>query len=162
MGSTRTAVLLVGVAVATVGVYVAMFSLDTTKDRPDTLDVAPVPGVAAAACSRLHTTLDPLPRLGPAAPLPARLDRLAVQDAAVRALVTQVRAVGAPALRKDVPAEQWLADWTTLADARKAYAAAGATGAFVPPAADGHPLTERMGAVGVSACTVPDALSAAP
>jgi len=162
MGSTRTAVLLVGVAVATVGVYAAMFSLDTTKDRPDTLDVQPVKGVAAAACTRLHTTLDPLPRLAAAAPLQARLDRLAVQDAAVRALVTQVREVGEPALRKDVPAEQWLSDWTTLADVRRAYAAGGATGVFVSPSADGHALTERMGAVGISACKVPDALSAAP
>lgn len=162
MGSTRTALLLVGVAIATVGAYAAMFSLDTTKDRPDTFDVPPVPAVVEAACTRLHTALDPLPRLGPSAPLQARLDRLALQDSAVRALIAQVRTVGEPALRKDVPAEQWLADWATLADARKAYGAAGASGAFVPPAADGHPLTERMGAVGISACRVPDALSAAP
>ena len=46
MPSTRTALLLGVVAVATVGVYVTAFALDTTRDRPDTLDVGPVPGAA--------------------------------------------------------------------------------------------------------------------
>lgn len=162
MARTRTAVLLTVVAAATVGVYVAAFSLSTTKDRPDTLDVQPVKGVAATACTRLRSDLDALPRLPPGAPLQDRLDRLAVQDHAIQALVTKVRAVGEPALRKDVPAEQWLADWTTLADARRSYAEAGATGPFVPPAADGHPLSQRMSAVGLAACAVPDALTVAP
>jgi len=158
----RTVIVLVGVALATVGVYVAAFSLDTTRDRPDTLDVEPVKGAASAACARLRADLDALPPLAPGAPTPQRLDRLAVQDAAVRTLVGDVRAVGEPALRRDVPAEQWLADWMSLADARRAYADGGAAGPFHPPVADGRPLTDRMGRVGVPTCVVPLSLTIAP
>jgi len=162
MPSTRTALLLGVVAVATVGVYVTAFALDTTRDRPDTLDVGPVPGAAASACARLRVSLDALPPLAPGSPQADRLARLAVQDRAVRDLVTSVRAVGEPALLKDVPSEQWLSDWTALADARLAYTAAGATGPFSPPMQDGRPVTDRMGMVGVSACSVPQALTVAP
>ncbi len=162
MPSTRTALLLGVVAVATVGVYVTAFALDTTKDRPDTLDVEPVRGAASTACARLRADLDALPPLAPGASQPERLERLAVQNRSVRDLVTSVRAVGESALRKDVPAEQWLSDWTALADARLAYAAAGATGPFAPPVQDGRPITDRMGMVGVATCAVPQALTVAP
>ena len=162
MGPRRTALLLVAVGAATIGVYVVAFTLDTTRDRPDTLDVQPVKGVAQAACARLRTELDALSPLPAGTTLAQRQDRLAVQDRAVRALVTEVRAVGEPAQRKDVPAQTWLADWLTLADARQAYGAAGADGEFVPPSADGHPISERMSAVGIDTCVVPDALTVAP
>lgn len=162
MSPKLTTALLVLVGVATVGVYVSFFLLDTAKDRPDTLDVDPVRSVASTACTRLRADLDALPALPPTATTQERLDRLAVQDAAVRGLVQEVRAVGEPALRADVPAEQWLADWTTVADARRAYAEAGATGSFTAPSADGRPLADRMGRVGVPACAVPVALTVAP
>lgn len=166
MPSRVTAVVLVAVGLATVGVYVAAFTLDTTKDRPDTLDVEPVPGVAATACSRMRADLQALPPLGGQPTQQARLDRIAAEDRLVRTMITQIRAVGAPALAKDVPAEQWLGDWTTLADARTAFAAAGATGAFVlPTATDGKtvlPITDRMDRIGVPACSVPAPLTVAP
>ena len=158
----RTALLLVVVTVGTLGVYVGIFVIDTTKDRKDTLDVQPVKGVASKACTELRLDLDGLPPLPPDAAQQQRLDRIAAQDRAVRTLISTVRAVGERDLHKDVPSEQWLADWATLADARAAYAAAGATGPFTQPFADGHPLTERMSAVGLPACVVPVSLTIAP
>ena len=91
--------------------------------------------MAADACTRLRADLDALPPLAADAPSQARRDRVAAQDRAVRGLITRVRAVGVPALDADVPAEAWLGDWATLADARLAWAAAGATGPFTPPEA---------------------------
>jgi hypothetical protein len=145
MASVRTAVLLGAVTVGTLAVYVGIFVIDTTKDRPDTLDVQPVKGVAAQACTTLRVDLDALPPLPADASPQQRQDRLAAQDRAVRTLVTTVQAVGEPALRKDVPAKEWLGDWTTIADARRAY-----------------PLTERMNAVGLPECVVPASLTTAP
>lgn len=162
MATRRTGLLLAGVAAATIGVYVLAFVLSTTSDRQDTLDVGPVPAAASRACAELRVDLDALPPLGAGAPLADRLTRLAVQEEQVRELVAQVRTVGEPALRADVPAEQWLGDWEALAQARRAYAEAGAAGPFTPPVADGRPLPDRMGRVGLPACTVPPSLTTAP
>ncbi len=163
MSGRRAAVVTVLALLAVVAVYVTAFVLDTTKDRPDTLDVEPVRSTAAAACTRLRTDLDALPPLATDAPAAARQERLAVQDRAITALVAQVRAVGRAALDADVPAEQWLGDWQALAAARQAYAAGGATGPFTPPLDDqGRPVTDRMGRVGVDACVVPRSLTLAP
>ena len=70
MASTRSRLLLVLVAVATVGAYVVMFVLSTTSDAPDRLDVDPVPEAASRACTQLRADLDALPRL-PAGATPA-------------------------------------------------------------------------------------------
>ena len=162
MASRRTALLLVAAAVATVGVYVAMFSLSTTDDRPDTLDVGPVPAAASSACARLRADLDALPPLAGDAPAAVRAERLLAQDRAVRLLVEQVRAVGPQALAADEPAVQWLSDWEALAQAQRTHATSGAGGPFTPPVQDGRPISDRMGRVGVPACVVPRALVVAP
>ena len=162
MASTRSRLLLVLVAVATVGAYVVMFVLSTTSDAPDRLDVDPVPGAASRACTQLRADLDALPPLPAGATQSERQERLRVEDAAVRRLVDDVRRLGEPALRADLPAEDWLSDWTTLADARDAYAASGATGPFTPPLVEGRPVNERMGRIGLDACVVPTALTTAP
>ncbi len=162
MGSRTSTLLLVAVGIATVGAYVTMFLLDTTRDRPDTLDLEPTRDAASVACTTLRTGLDNLPVLAPTASQADRLARLQVQQDAVAELVRTVRAVGPDALARDVPAEQWLADWAALAQAREAYAAAGATGPFSPPVADGRPISDRMTRIGVPACVVPQSLLVAP
>lgn len=162
MGPRRTTVLVLVAAAATVGIYGSAFALSTTDDRPDHLDVDPVSSTASAACASLRADLDALPPLAPGAPPAERLDRLAVQDRAVRALVTTVRGVGQEALDADAPAEDWLADWERLAAARRAYAEAGAQGPFSQPVVDGRPLSDRMSGVGLDACRVPASLTAAP
>lgn len=161
MPSVRTALLLTAVTIGTLGVYVGIFVIDTTRDNPATLDVSPVKGVAANACTQLRLELDALPPLPDDATAQQRRDRVAAQDAPVRTLISTVRALGPAALAKDVPAQEWLTDWATVADARQAWAAAGATGPFTAPAADGHPLAQRMGDA-LGDCVVPVQLTTAP
>lgn len=160
--SRRTKILLLVVAAGTVAVYVWAFTLSTTKDRPDQLDTPTVSAAAGTACARLRSGLNALPPLPAAATTADRQGRISQQNGQVTDMVAAVRAVGQPALDKDVPATTWLRDWEALAAARSAYAAAGATGPFVPPTADGRPLPDRMGRIGVAACAVPPALLAAP
>ncbi|HEU0102123.1 MAG TPA: hypothetical protein VFR07_07345 [Mycobacteriales bacterium] len=162
MSSARNTVLLLAAAAGTVAVYVSIFFIDTTRDNRATLDNEPVKGVATKACTALRLELDALPPLPADATEQQRQDRIAAQDRAVRTLIGTVQAVGEPALRKDVPAAEWLADWATLADARQAYAAAGAAGPFSVPVAEGRPLSDRMGAVGLPGCLVPVSLTTAP
>lgn len=161
MASWKTAALLVAVSIGTVGVYVGIFVIDTTKDNPATLDNQPTKGVAARACTTLRLDLDGLPALPATASPQQRAARVATENQAVDRLVSTVRALGEATLRKDVPADQWLGDWTTLAAARTAYAAAGSVGPFTPPIVDGHPLTERMGNA-LPDCVVPVSLTVAP
>ena len=87
---------------------------------------------------------------------------MAEQGRLVERLVQQVRAVGPEALAADVPAEEWLGDWATLQSARQAWADAGATGSAPVPQADGRPLSDRMGMVGLDACLVPVPLTTTP
>lgn len=162
MARRRTALLLVLVAAGTVAVYVTAFMLDTTRDDQATLDVEPVRGAAERACTMLRADLDALPPLPAGSSAADRLARLDVQDREIVTLISSVRSVGVEALRKDVPVDEWLADWTALADARRAYAAAGAVGPWSPPVVDGRLLTERMGRIGVPACVVPTSLTVAP
>lgn len=162
MARARTKVLLLLVAAFTVGVYVWSFALSTTKDRPDELDTAPVKTAAATACDRLRSGLAALPALPAGAPAADRTARVEEQDRQIAQLVTAVRAVGRRDLDRDLPATAWLADWEALASARQAYGAAGASGPFTPPIADGKPLPERMGRIGVPSCAVPAALLAPP
>lgn len=154
--------LVVLAGVATVGAYVGMFLLSTSRDRVDHLDVEPVRSTAAAACTQLRTDVDALPPLPPTASTPERQARVAEQGRIVDRLVEQVRAVGPAALAADVPAEEWLGDWVALRDARQEWADAGATGPVPAPQADGRPLTDRMGRVGVAPCLVPTGLTTAP
>ncbi len=154
--------LVVLAGVATVGSYVGMILISTTRDRVDHLDVEPVKSVAAAACTELRTAVDALPPLPPTAATAERQARVAEQGRLVDRLVEQVSAVGPEALAKDVPAQEWLGDWTTLQAARQSWADAGATGAVPVPVADGRPLADRMGRVGVASCLVPTPLLTAP
>ena len=154
--------LVVLAGVATVGSYVGMVVLSTTRDRVDHLDVEPVKSVAAAACTELRTAVDALPPLPPTASAAERQARVAEQGRLVDRLVQQVRAVGPEALAEDVPAEEWLGDWAALQAARQSWADDGATGPLAVPVADGRPLPDRMGRVGVAACLVPTPLTTAP
>jgi len=160
--ATRTKALLVLVAAGTIAVYATAFALSTTNDRPDQIDTDAVVQVATDACIRLRLGVDSLPPPAPQAPLAARRDRVAEQSRLVARLVADVRAVGRPALDADVPTEQWLGDWTALAQAREAYVDGGAVGTFSVPVQDGRPISDRMDAIGVDACRVPDGLKASP
>lgn len=161
MPSARTKVLVIAAGVATVAVYASAFALSTTQDRPDHLDTPVVRDAASTACARLRTEVDALPPLPDGASARDRQARVGEQDRLVRRLVQQVRAVGPQALEADVPAQQWLGDWTRLTDARTAYVA-GADGPFSVPVEDGEPISTRMGRVGVPACVVPNSLLVAP
>lgn len=161
MPSIRSALLLTAVTVGTLGVYVGIFVLDTTKDDPATLDVQPVKGVAEKACTELRLELDALPPLPADATVQQRRDRVAVQDRSVSTMISTVQAVGPSDLAADTGAQEWLADWRTLADAGTAWAGAGATGPYPAPAADGHLITERMNSA-VEGCVVPVQLTTAP
>jgi hypothetical protein len=164
-GTARTVLLLALVGVFLVVVYGGSVLLSTTRDRPDQFDGDTVPTAAARACRTLVGALATLPPLpGSATPM-QRADRAVTQDAAVRRLVADVGTVGPDALRKDSPGEQWLADWTRLADGRDAAAAqlrAGRPATWAVPVEDEHPISDRMGAVGVPECAVPRALTSLP
>lgn len=162
MPSRVVKVLVVLTGFATVGAYASMLLLSTTQDRPDHLDVEPVKGVAAAACTELRTAVDALPPLAPTASAADRRVRVEEQGRLVGRLVEQVRAVGPEALARDVPVQEWLGDWATLGSVRQAWAEAGATGPVPVPVAEGRPLADRMGRVGVASCRVPTALTTAP
>ncbi len=152
-----TALLLVVVGVLILGVYVASFLLSTTSDRVDQLDNPPVMDAASRACTDLRVAVDALPPLPSGATRSERLARADAQGVLVDRLVQQVQQVGDAALDADVPARSWLADWKTLASSRKSWARDG-TGPYAVPVRDGQPITRRMDAIGVDACTVPAGL----
>jgi hypothetical protein len=79
------------------------------------------------------------------------------QNAAVTAMVAQVRGLDRDLLADDQPTSAWLADWETLVQARERHAAdlaANGRPHFVVPTVDGEPLTNRMNSVGLT-CEVP-------
>lgn len=153
-----TVLLLVLAGVLTLGVYVGSFLLSTTSDRVDQLDSPAVREVAQQACTDLRVAVDALPPVPPDADRTERIARVDRLSAIVAAFDEQVRQVGEQALDADEPARSWLADWASLISSRQQWAQAG-TGAYEVPVEDGQPITRRMDAIGVDACTVPAGLT---
>jgi hypothetical protein len=136
-----------------VGVGLARYG---SADHLDVLDDPVVVEAADSACVRMAAAVrEAAPPAG--APAGAVASAMRAQDAAVTAMVREVRAVGAGRLRGDRPAISWLADWETLVRLREAYAdavAAGGHPALVVPVVDGVPITDRMGDAGPASCDV--------
>ncbi len=109
--------LLVGAAWA-VGPYVF-----EGRDDVKSLDSRPVREEALAACADMQRQV-------------AASTDPEGQSAAVEAMVARLRALGAETLRRDVPAEAWLADWDRVVNARRSG------GPW--PRADGAPIHRRM------------------
>jgi hypothetical protein len=160
--SARTKVLLLLSAVALVAIYVTAVLLSTTSDRVDQLDSEVMEDAAGPACITLRTELDAMPLLDPLASKEQRATRVAEQAAVVQRFLAQVRAVGDAAIDDDEPAREWLGDWEALLRARQQAAASDFTAAFEVPRDGERAITERMNAIGVSACRVPTGLTTAP
>ena len=117
-----------------------------SRDYAEGLDSEPVRAEAKAACTEMNTAVEA-----------AGTDAEA-QNWAVEAMIARVRALGPETLRKDRPAESWLADWDALLAARRA----GGTNYVVPEieGKDGVMITRRMDDLvkDIRECTVPRAL----
>lgn len=135
---------------AVVGLQAAgIVLLATDHDRPELIDDLVVAEAAESACATMTREV----RTVAADPVQAIRDR----NDAVIAMIDAVRAVGEDHVADDRPTELWLADWRALVDARSRYAddlAAGRDPRWVVPVADGQPVTERLGTVGLD-CAVP-------
>lgn len=125
-------------------------------DRLELLDSDIVSDRAQRACEQLRASLPTVTQDSSASPTPASVRE---ETFHVRTLVSDVRSVGATALAKDLPAEDWLADWERLATLRDEYAneLERDSPARRPtmPTVDGYALAHRMGSVGVVGCNVP-------
>lgn len=153
------AVLILVVAVGGVVVFCAGLWTYANHDRPELIDNPPVSEVAESACATMRATVA-AQAAPPGAPVDARVRAIREQNAAVTAMVAQVRGLDRDLLADDRPTNLWLADWETLVEARERYAAdlaAGGRPHFVVPTADGEPLTQRMNSVGLI-CEVPPQL----
>ncbi|MDO3701780.1 hypothetical protein Q3W71_08815 [Micromonospora sp. C28SCA-DRY-2] len=146
-------------AVCGVVVFCAGLWTYANHDRPELIDDPPVSEVAESACATMRATVA-AKAAPPGAPVDARVRSIREQNAAVTAMVAQVRGLDADLLADDRPTTLWLADWETLVQTRERYAAdlaAGGRPHFVAPTADGEPLTDRMNSVGLL-CEVPPQL----
>ena len=93
------------------------------RDDVKSLDSRPVREEALAACGEMQRQVT------------GAADAEA-ENAAVEAMVARLRGLGPEILRKDRPAEAWLADWDRVVAARRAGAPS--------PRADGAPIHRRM------------------
>lgn len=153
------AILIVVIAVGGVVVFCAGLWTYANHDRPELIDNPPVSEVAESACATMRAAVA-AQTAPPGASVDARVRSIREQNAAVTAMVAQVRGLDRDLLADDRPTNLWLADWETLVEARERYAAdlaAGGRPHFVVPTADGEPLTRRMNSVGLS-CEVPPQL----
>lgn len=149
-------VLTLGIA----GTFVAGFYAYVTHDNIEFMDDK-VGAAAATACARLDAELSRLPAVQADTSKQAKVERLQREAQLMRQLTGEVRRVGQSALADDVPSEDWLRDWSSLADARVAYAAQLAAGTvdadFVEPrTSDGYPISGRMKDTAPDACRVVD------
>ncbi|NJP35500.1 hypothetical protein [Micromonospora thermarum] len=153
------AVLVVVIAVGGVVVFCAGLWTYANHDRPELIDNPPVSEVAESACATMRATVA-AKAAPPGALVDARVRAIREQNAAVTAMVAQVRDLDRDLLADDRPTSAWLADWETLVEARERYAAdlaAGRRPQFAVPTVDGEPLTDRMNSVGLT-CEVPPQL----
>ncbi|MEV6600462.1 hypothetical protein AB0M36_26980 [Actinoplanes sp. NPDC051346] len=145
------------------GVSCAGFYVYANHDRPGLLDSPEVSDAADAACATMRATVagQVLP---PKATNEQKASFMGTQDAAVVAMVAEIRGLGTSRLADDLPAEDWLADWETLLRVRQQYAVdlvAGRKPSFVAPVVNGFPLVNRMNSVSVG-CKVPAQLLSVP
>ncbi|MGS2615970.1 hypothetical protein ACVCAH_15815 [Micromonospora sp. LZ34] len=154
-GAVAVAVL----AVCGIVVFCAGLWTYANHDRPELIDNPPVSEVAESACATMRAAVA-AKAAAPGAAVDAKVRSIREQNAAVAAMVAQVRGVGRDLLADDHPTTAWLADWDTLVEARERYAvelAAGREPHFVVPTVDGRPLIDRMNSVGLR-CEVPPQL----
>jgi hypothetical protein len=125
------------------------------RDDPTAIDNKVVRHAVQVGCTQLHTDLAAVPKEMPAA------DRAEAENRAVERFVGRVRAVGPETLAKDVPVDQWLADWERLVSVRRTALRDGTH--FAPPFVDGTPVNVRMFSLvrsGLRQCDVPPVLLA--
>lgn len=101
------------------------------RDFVEALDSGPVREEAEAACAQMRTAL-------------AASDDPEARNRAVEVMVARIRALGPETLRKDRPAEAWLADWEALVAARRSGVDANGDGSFDVPERDGVRITRYM------------------
>ncbi|MDQ3943767.1 MAG: hypothetical protein M3357_01140 [Actinomycetota bacterium] len=93
------------------------------RDDPRSLDSRPVREEAVAACEEMRAGV-------------AAADGHEAENQAVVAMVVRLRRLGTETLAKDVPTEDWLADWERMVAARRAGQPF--------PRAGGAPIHRRM------------------
>lgn len=162
-GPIVLAVLVVLVAACAVTGVVAVVVVASTARGPGTIDDDQLTRVIATQCEIMTATVEASPVDGTAQRQSATiLD----QNRAVEAMVAAIRVRRTDEIRGDRPAEQWLADWDRLVEARAALARRLLTdpnaSLVVPLDRDGDPIVERMDAVwpGDPVCVVPPMLAA--
>ena len=138
------------------------FSAYAGHDRAEFIDDPVVVERVSMACDQMTKEVQ---RLGqqPTATQQERVALVRAQDAAVTAMVAQVRTLGQDRLANDRPTNAWLTDWESLVQARDVYSRLPElhTQVFaVPLDTDGQPVTQRMNSLGD--CPVPGALTATP
>jgi hypothetical protein len=143
--------------------YVLYRYADT--DHLGVLDDPVVVRAADSACGRMARSVHRAAPGAGASPVAAAA-AIREQDAAITAMVAEIRAVGRDRLEGDRPAVDWLADWADLARLREAYAdelARGGRPTLRIPEVDGVPVSERMDAVALDEdCQVAEELSRPP
>jgi hypothetical protein len=122
-----------------------------------------VAAAASAACQRLDTSLRARPPVGPKASNTVKAARLETEVLLITQLVEDVSRLGHKALADDIPSEDWLRDWQSLAMARATYAAqlkSGVRDATMrePQTKDHYPISRRMKDAAPGACVVVDEL----
>ena len=153
----------VGALVLAGGVVMWLFfSAYAGHDRIEFIDDPVVVTRVSTACDQMTKEVQ---RLGQAPPATQeqRVALVRAQDAAVAAMVAQIRALGQERLANDHPTDAWLADWESLVQARDEYSRLPdlATKNFEEPlSTNGEPVTQRINSLGD--CLVPEALTAKP
>ncbi|OZV79634.1 hypothetical protein CA850_16290 [Micromonospora echinospora] len=153
---------MIAVAACTVGafsIFCAGLWSYANHDRPELIDNPPVRETAESACATMQAAVV-AKAVPPSAALDVRIRAVREQNAAVAAMVAQVRSLGSSRLDDDRPTAAWLADWETLVETRDQYAndlSAGRRPHFLVPTVDGVPIIERMNDVDL-VCEVPPQL----
>jgi hypothetical protein len=116
----------------------------------------------STACDQMNKEVQRLAQ-NPPATQAERVALVRAQDAAVTAMVAQIRTLGQERLANDHPTNAWLADWESLVRAREVYSGLPDvhTRDFEEPlSTNGEPVTQRINSLGD--CPVPEALKAKP
>jgi len=153
----------VGSVVLAGGVLMWRFlSAYAVHDRIEFIDDPVVVERVSTACDQMTKEVQ---RLGqdPPATQEQRVALVRAQDAAVTAMVAQIRTLGQERLANDHPTNAWLADWESLVQARDVYSRLpelGTKNFQEPLSTNGEPVTQRINSLGD--CPVPAALKAKP
>lgn len=151
--------MLLGLA-ASVFLVTALVELDS-RDARGVIDDEELVSIIGRECALMTSTVDSMPVTGT---LREQGQTIIDQNRAISLMVTTIEGAAGDLIATDRPAKQWLADWTTLVDARNRYVIAGlrddAARFSVPTDPDGDPLPDRMNDVFLddSTCEVPRTL----